>query len=58
MSTNERQYDETDKKILTATISLLSNILFNDFALENIVLKKISPGSNIPYDLYLEELQK
>ena len=40
MSTNERQYDETDKKILTATISLLSNILFNDFALENIVLKK------------------
>lgn len=57
MSTNERQYDETDKKILTATISLLSNILFNDFALENIVLKKISPGSNIPYNLYLEELQ-
>ena len=57
MSTNERQYDETDKKILTATISLLSNILFNDFALENIVLKKITPGSNIPYNLYLEELQ-
>ena len=57
MNSKDRTYDELDKKILTATISLMTNILYNDYALENIILNKIIPGTPIPYDLYLEELK-
>lgn len=57
MNTNDRQLDKTDKKIMTALFSIISNYLYNDYALENIILSKIIPGSLIPYDLYLKELQ-
>lgn len=56
MLTTEREMLETDEKILTAFCSIGCNLLFNRYAMENVVLGNTKPGEKIPYGQYLHAL--
>ena len=56
METNDTISNELDKKILTALCSMELHVIFNNYALENVVLGNIKPGDQIPYDFYIESL--
>lgn len=56
METRELSEEEMDKQILTAIFSMELQVLFNCYALENVVLGRIQPGGKIPYDQYMDTL--
>lgn len=49
--------DNLDGKILTVIYSIGLHVIFNRFALENVVLGAIQPGDKIPYEEYLDALE-
>ena len=48
--------DEVDRKILSVIFSLEMQVMFNGYALENIVLHNCVPGTQIPYERYIDSL--
>ena len=56
METRKLSGEEMDKQILTAIFSMELQVLFNCYALENVVLGRIQPGGKIPYDQYMDTL--
>ena len=56
MRTTEKEMRETDEKILTALCSIGCNLLFDRYAMENVVLGNTKPGEKIPYEKYLHAL--
>ena len=46
-----------DGKILTVIYSIGLHVMFNRYALENIVLGIIRPGDKIPYEEYLDAFE-
>ena len=49
-------HDEVDRKILSVIFSLEMQVMFNGYALENIVLHNCVPGASIPYEQYIDSL--
>ena len=49
-------HDEVDRKILSVIFSLEMQVMFNGYALENIVLHNCVPGTQIPYERYIDSL--
>ena len=49
--------DNLDGKILTVIYSIGLHVVFNRFAMENVVLGVIQPGDKIPYEEYLDALE-
>lgn len=49
--------DNLDGKILTVIYSIGLHVIFNRFALENVVLGAIQLGDKIPYEEYLDALE-
>ena len=49
--------DEVDRKILSVIFSLEMQVMFNGYALENIVLHNCVPGTQIPYERYIDSLE-